>query len=247
MLDRTGWFRRYSLLALLSVIVLVWLAKYVVPKYYRLDRDDIGVFLIKGNTWHYPVLVIHVLFASVAMLTGCLQMWGWLRRTRPDLHRITGRVYVGSVFLAAPAAFGLVLFALHRDGDRIGTYLSSFAIGSLVWATLWFGVTVRGFQMALQRRWVEHRRMMIYSFALTLAIMEGRPLNTLAVKNTFSQWNLTAFFELMGWMPWVLHLLVAQWWLNRTARRPLVLPAVLPGQPNPAGAIEQPAAPARVR
>jgi len=235
--------KRYSPgFVLISVIVAVWLAKYVVPKYITLDQKDIGVRLLPGNRYHYPLLLVHVLSATAAMVTGCLQMWGWLRRNRPHVHRMAGRVYVPAALLASPSAFVLVLVAQHRDGSRIGTYLSSFAVGSLVWAVLWFGVTLRGYLLARQHRWVEHRRMMIYSFALTLAIMEGRPLITLAANNTISNFNLVAFFELMGWLPWVTHLLVAQWWLNRTARRPLVMSPDSPGsRRDPAVVVKRPA------
>jgi len=31
--------------------------------------------------------VAHILFGSVALVTACLQIWPWLRRTHPTVHR----------------------------------------------------------------------------------------------------------------------------------------------------------------
>jgi hypothetical protein len=118
------------------------------------------------------------------------------------------------------------VLALIRDGEQApGTYVSAFAVGNLMWAALWFGITIRGYQMARRRRWVEHRRLMIYSFALTLAIMWSRVVIGVAESHAIPGFNLVAFFEIIGWLPWVGHLLAAQWWINRTSRRPLALPA----------------------
>ena len=36
----------------------------------------------------------HILFGSVALVTACLQIWPWLRRTHPDVHRWSGRFYL---------------------------------------------------------------------------------------------------------------------------------------------------------
>jgi len=36
---------------------------------------------------HYWLIVGHVLFGTVALVTMCLQMWPWLRRRYPVVHR----------------------------------------------------------------------------------------------------------------------------------------------------------------
>lgn len=211
-------------LVVLTVVVVAWLAMFVVPVYMTLDPSRTPIGLLKGSSVHYPMVVIHVVGGLVAMLAGCMQMWPWLRQTRPRLHRIVGRIYVGAIFIAAPAAVALVVLGAMRDGPRFGTHLNAFAVGSTLWAILWLATTVRGVYLARRRRFAEHRRMVIYSFALTLAIMYSRPLIIMAAFNAVPGWDFAAFFENMGWLPWVVNLLIAQWWLNRTARRPLALP-----------------------
>jgi uncharacterized membrane protein YozB (DUF420 family) len=51
---------------------------------------------------NYPLLVAHVMFASVAMVTAVAQIWPGVRARRPELHRRIGRLYV---YTAIPAAF----------------------------------------------------------------------------------------------------------------------------------------------
>src|SRR5258708_28335993 len=50
---------------------------------------------------HYPLLVGHVMFASVAIVTAVAQSWPGLRRRHLALHRRVGRGYV---FTSIPAS-----------------------------------------------------------------------------------------------------------------------------------------------
>ncbi len=54
---------------------------------------------------HYPLLVAHVLLASVAMVCAVAQIWPGLRHRHPALHRRTGRVYVATAIPAAVCAW----------------------------------------------------------------------------------------------------------------------------------------------
>ncbi|HKS47292.1 MAG TPA: hypothetical protein VJT49_19705 [Amycolatopsis sp.] len=47
------------------------------------------------------MLVAHVVFASVAITTGCLRIWPWLRRRHPVVYRRIGRVCLRRVLPAA--------------------------------------------------------------------------------------------------------------------------------------------------
>jgi Predicted membrane protein (DUF2306) len=232
--DHAGGHRRFRpWLVVLTIVVIAWLGIFVVPTYITLDPGRTPIGLLKGSRVHYPVVVAHVAGGLVAMLAGCLQMWPWLRQAHPRVHRTVGRIYAGAVFVAAPAALALVILGNLRDGPRFDTYLNAFAVGSTIWAVLWFGTTARGLFLARRRRFVDHRRMMVYSFALTVAIMYSRPLLIVAYTNALPIFNFAAYFENIGWLPWVANLLIAQWWLNRTARRPLALPpSVVPAQPE---------------
>jgi hypothetical protein len=91
--------------------------------------------------------------------------------------------------------------------------------------------------MARQRRFVEHRRWMIRSFALTTSIVVNRiwgvVLLLLVSPQTLAQdtpggfvapddHTAIAAIGAANWLSWIVNLLIAEWWLERTdiARRP---------------------------
>src|SRR5277367_4915705 len=58
------------------------------------------------------LLIPHIAGGLTALLSGPLQFSSRLRRRNPKFHRILGRVYVSSVFIAAPLAI-LMAVAQH--------------------------------------------------------------------------------------------------------------------------------------
>jgi len=96
-------------------------------------------------------------------------------------------------------------------------------VSNVLLAVLWLTFTAAGFWMARRRRFVEHRRWMIRSFALTMSIITNRfwavvatialapQLSTMFAGNEMLMVQTIA--GLSGWVGWVLPLLVAEWWL----------------------------------
>jgi FtsH-binding integral membrane protein len=161
---------------------------------------------------HYVVLMTHLIGGSVAMIAATLQMWPWLRRTRPAVHRWVGRTYayVGVI----PGALASVAL-MYINGSWTG------AIGSGLWATLWIFTAIAGIRAARRRRFADHRKWMIRGFALTLAIIWSRLIFDVVFRTGLeTKIDFVVLGEFFGWGPWVAHLLVAQWWLDRTAKRP---------------------------
>lgn len=229
---RSGGGRFRPWLVVLTAVVILWLGIFVLPIYITLDPSRSPIGLLEGSQLHYPIVIVHVAGGLLAMLGGCFQVWPWLRQTHPRVHRMVGRIYIGSVFAAAPAALALVVLGALRDGPLFDTYFKAFSVGSTVWAILWLFTAARGLYLIRRRRIAEHRRMMVYSFALTLAILHSRIVVIMASTEAIPGVNFFAFYEVMGWLPWIAHLLVAHWWLNRTAHRPLALPpSVVLAQP----------------
>src|SRR6185437_15021071 len=79
----------------LAAVVVAFLV-YSLPPYFTGGTRVPATFAL-----HYPLLVGHVMFASVAMMSVVVQIWPGLRRRHPGVHRRVGRVYV---FTAVPAA-----------------------------------------------------------------------------------------------------------------------------------------------
>src|SRR5258708_2619891 len=82
----------------LAVVVVAFFA-YSLPPYFTGGTGVPATFAL-----HYPLLVAHVMFASVAMGTAVAQIWPGLRARRPALHRRVGRAYVCTAIPAAVCA-----------------------------------------------------------------------------------------------------------------------------------------------
>ena len=202
-------------LAMISVLFIA----FSVPPYLSLDPRRSRVPQPAGFAAHYPILVAHVVFGSVALLTACLQIWPWLRRTRPASHRLFGRVYVFAGVLPA-GILGLTIGALSPFGPVA-------RVSNVLLASLWLFFTITGYRMARRHRQAEHRRWMIRSFALTASIITNRFWGVLAY--VVLSPHLDSLFEgsekmlswtvagLATWLGWVVTLLIAEWWLERDA------------------------------
>ncbi|MEV4637290.1 DUF2306 domain-containing protein [Actinoplanes sp. NPDC049548] len=212
----------------LGALVVIFLA-FSLPPYLSLDPsrsrvpqpDTLGVA-------HYWTLVPHVLFGSVALATAVLQIWPWFRQRHPAWHRRAGRVYVfGGVLPAGLTALVVGAFTPFGPVTRASNVLL---------ALLWLGCTVTGWRRARQRRYADHRRWMIRSFALTASIISNRIWGAIAAVTLAPQLDTTFHGDPMlfawivsgfaSWLGWTLPLLVSQWWLDRDRRPRGTAPAV---------------------
>ncbi|GII66166.1 hypothetical protein Skr01_62510 [Sphaerisporangium krabiense] len=211
---RIPWWRR-PWVAPLGFVTVLFLA-FSLPPYLTGDPARSRV-PVEDFAAHYPLLVAHVLFASVAMITCFLQVWPWFRRRHPAAHRWTGRAYVFAGVLPAGLS-GIVIGALTPFGPVL-------AVSNVMLALLWLGCTAAGYRMARRRRFVEHRRWMLRAFALTFSIITNRiwgVILTLTLSPSLDtlfggdQQELTRTVAgLGGWLGWTVPLLVVEWWLGR--------------------------------
>ncbi|WP_196443153.1 DUF2306 domain-containing protein [Planomonospora sp. ID67723] len=218
---RVRWWRR-PWVAPLAVVAFAFLA-FSLPPYLSLDPSLSRVPPPEGFAAYHPLLVAHILFGAVAMITCCLQIWPWFRQRHPAVHRLAGRVYVLGGVLPA-GALGLVIGAFSPFGPMA-------RVSNVILAALWLAFTVAGFRTARQRRFTDHRRWMIRSFALTMSIITNRIWGAIAAIILVPQLDtafggsetalVQAIAGLATWLGWTTSLLLAEWWLERgdAARR----------------------------
>ncbi|MBY8870322.1 DUF2306 domain-containing protein [Micromonospora sp. PLK6-60] len=199
------------------LLVAIAFVAYALPPYLTLDPSQSRLPVPEAHPQYYPLLVAHIVFGSVALLAGSFQVWPWFRRRYPVAHRWLGRAYLfGGVFPAGIAVLGVA--PLSSTG-----FVSQ--VGNTMLAVLWLATSVAGYRMARQRRFAEHRRWMIRSFALTLSIVLNRLWVVLFVVLLLPQVDTTyggdqdamirAAAGASVWLSWVVNLLVVQWWLER--------------------------------
>lgn len=210
-----AWWRSWAVP--LSVVVIAFLAYYIWPHYITFEAAEAQISLRADFAPHYTILILHIVSGTVAIATLCLLVWPWLRKRYPAVHRISGRFYVFAGVLPTT----LLIYALLA----VASVWNGSTLGALLLTTLWLSTTVLGFRAARQGRYIEHRRWMIRSFALGIAILWTRPTYTVVFAVPSLTVDLDALQTVIGWVPWMLNLAIAEWWLYRTARKPLALSA----------------------
>lgn len=122
------------------------------------------------------ILLPHIVAGTLAFLTGPLQFSNRLRRLHLKFHRILGRIYVGSVFIAAPLA---ILSTAYSNYPKAIYFKVAIAIQGGTWV-LTTGVA---FLAAVNRRIAMHREWMIRSYAVTFTFVGTRVLQPIPAWN----------------------------------------------------------------
>jgi len=199
--------------------IVVFNALYALPRYLSFDSHQSRSQLNPAHSTHFGLLVAHVVTGNLALMTVLLQLWPWLRRNHPRVHRISGRIYI--LGGALPASL-LALFAIipWRDGG----YGAPGGVGFAAQGVMWIGTTLIGWRMARKGMWAEHQRWMLYSFAMALGTTWGRILfETLSTWPSLGKYvSIYVLFETSTWLGWVVGLLVAHLWFESRAQRTLV-------------------------
>ncbi|WP_433236308.1 DUF2306 domain-containing protein [Actinomadura nitritigenes] len=178
----------------LIALVVVWFFAYTLPKYVpRLFDPHIAA-----------VRSLHGGLGMLAVVTAVVQIWPGMRRRYPVLHRWNGRVYVfGGVVPGALMLFG-ALFAIGRPDST----------ASFFWGVVWLWTTARAWRAVRRRRYAEHRRWMAYSVAITLVAVTNAGLVVVSPHLTWLV-GQAVLLDTLDWLPWVVHLLVAHWFVTR--------------------------------
>jgi uncharacterized membrane protein YozB (DUF420 family) len=214
--------------ALLAFVVVAFVVFSASP-YLTFDPTRSRIPPPDGVAPYFPLLVAHVIFGSVAILSCCAQIWPGLRARYPALHRRVGRLYVFGGVLPG-GLVGLAIGAMSPFGPTLRA-------SNVLLATIWIAVTLAGFVTARRGRMTEHRRWMIRSFALTLSVITNRIWAVVFVlvlsphvATTFGGSEtmlIQTVAGLSGWMGWVIPLLVAEWWLEIRPTAPVRVPVVV--------------------
>ncbi|MEU8266675.1 DUF2306 domain-containing protein [Sphaerisporangium sp. NPDC049002] len=206
---RPTWWRRPWIIPLLLVVVaflFYQVSPYVPERTAPTPPHD-------GFPMYYPLLVVHMVAGTLAIVTAVFQVWPWLRKRHPAFHRVAGRVYVVSAVVG-----GVVGLIIVRFAPQVGQ------IGVAMATILWIGTTVAAYVFARKRRYDLHRRFMLYSFALVMNNIWGVLIVNVGMSLALDI-GFTYYLEAARWIGWTVNLMLVQWWLYHTAGRPLDVPS----------------------
>jgi hypothetical protein len=143
---------------------------------------------------------IHITTSVFAMGGGIFQFFPNILRGYPKVHRLIGKVYIGSVLLfAAPSGLVLAAFANGGIAAKVG-----FSIQCIVW---WL-TTYAAWHEVLKKRFERHTEMMIRSYAVTIAAMSLRTESYFMVY-LFGTKPIETYLT-VTWLSWVGNLLIAE-------------------------------------
>jgi uncharacterized membrane protein len=157
---------------------------------------------VMANLFARPWLAVHAALAGAALIIGPFQFLAAVRARR-TLHRTLGKIYVISCLVSGSA--GLLLSFGATAGPVAG-----FGFGIL--AVIWVYSTAQAWRMAQARRFDDHRRWMIRSFALTFGAV------TLRIYIPLSQMmgiDFVIAYQAIAWLAWVPNLMLAELYLRR--------------------------------
>lgn len=108
---------------------------------------------------------LHMVFGSVALITGALNFRHAIRHRWPAAHRKLGELYVLSCLVTGGAGAWLAVFAYGGLANRLG--FAGLALATLT-------TTAMAYRHARGRRFPAHRAWMIRSYAMIFAAVTLR-------------------------------------------------------------------------
>ena len=187
---RLAWAGLWLLLAIASAEFLI--AAY--GKYRHLDSAAYGMFMTRrGWLW------LHLAGGLTTVLLGPVQFLTQWRLRQPRLHRLTGRIYLVGMLVAATGATGLIATSPAPFAIR-----AAFAATALAWLT----TALTGLAAILRGAVERHRRWMVRNYAVTLAPIIFRLSLPLAIAGGFAP-SPTLIATLL-WCSWIVPLLVCE-------------------------------------
>jgi len=186
----------YILLAIGSIGIGVY------PILYFFVNRDFGLLGSKSDAlladWVWNgMFYTHIGMGGLALLVGWIQFNKKIQRTRMELHRNFGKMYMVAVLIGGIT--GLYI-GYHATGG-----LSS-QLGFIGLGLTWLYTTFRGYTSIRKKDMETHQKMMIYSYAACFAAVTLRIWLPLLSK------SFGAFlpaYRIVAWLCWIPNIIVA--------------------------------------
>jgi uncharacterized membrane protein len=203
-----GWFvfqwSCWCVIVFLTGYTALYVAGVVVNKTWFSETPHVAKFFAGNQLGNNLFLLAHVLTALPCLIFG---PWLFLPRFRVrhmKIHRVMGMCYVIGVLTSSIIGFLL---------GSINQYGVAAKFGFMTLAVFWFTTTALGYWTIRQSNWIAHRRWMIRSYGISLAVVTIRFLGT-PEGMTKAEW-----FPYLTWLCWVPNFLVAELYVRVTNER----------------------------
>ena len=164
--------------------------------------------MIPAMAYHLPgrasFAATHFAVGGLVLAIGPFQFLPAVRTRWPSVHRWIGRVYVAGCLFSGVAA--MILATSTNAGPIAQT-------GFTLLAAYWLISTTMAFLKARSRDFVEHRKWMVRSYALTLAAVTLRIY--LPVSMTGFGLDFLDVYPAISFACWVPNAIIAEWFLKQ--------------------------------
>ena len=170
---------------------------------------------IIANAFANPFLVVHVVAGVTALVVGPLQFLASIRKRAPMLHRAIGITYVAACAVSLPAS--LMLAVGTTSGPVAGTGFAMLAV--LLAVFTWLGL-----RAAIERRFADHRRWMLRSYAMTATAITLRLMLPAA---GFLGLEFLPAYQAIAWLSWMTNLALVEFYIRHNRGSAVGRPALV--------------------
>ncbi len=189
--------------AALIAIVLVFVVRRGMTDFPNVLDGDVPEGIDREYALHPVLAMTHIGMGVVYLLGAPLQLWHRFRRANYPTHRRMGRVLAT---LAVVSGLAGIAFGARYAFGGVPESAATLVFGS------WFVVSVVMGVRAIRRGdAVAHRQWMIRAFLMGLAV--GTIRLWIGLLSALGIFELNDRFAVSFWVAFVIHAVVAEWWL----------------------------------
>ena len=164
-----------------------------------------GAPIFPNQQWmNFSILLVHIATAIPPLVLGVIAFSKQLRNRSLRLHRWIGTTYCVCIWISAVT--GVMLASANRKG-------TAAVLGFGLLGVSWFITTYLAYTTARAKDIVSHRRWMIRSYALTLAVVSIRPMFLFGPPGIIP---VETWYLMVTWICWVPNLILAEFYIRTT-------------------------------
>ena len=194
----------YGSATLTSLITLTLLFLFIIALPTVLGHKTASPVIPNQAELNFAILMIHIVTAIPPLGIGMFAFSKRIRNASIRIHRWIGTTYCVSIWISAVT--GVMLAMANQNGILAQMGFSGLGIS-------WFVTTYLAYRTARAKNIVSHRRWMIRSYALTLAVVTIRPIFILPPPFHLDP---MVWYTMATWLCWVPNLLLGELYIRVT-------------------------------
>lgn len=201
-LSKIGWWERTQyvfdlVLTLLVFLTFLYVVIFILPRHMQAAQ-------VFEKQWvNTSLLWVHAICAIPPLLIGSIAFSKKHRNKHPKFHRKIGTVYCLGIWISALT--GIILASANNAGMA-----AKFGFGTL--GVAWYLTTYFAYKTARAKDFVSHRRWMIRSYALTLAVVSVRGMFWFPPESI----DTLTWRAIVSWLCWVPNIILGETYVRIT-------------------------------